>query len=306
MKINKTLFAHLAILLTNVTFGLNFSFAKNLMPHYMSGITLALTRVVAGMALVGGLTLIFKRQRVEKRDFFKLFLIGAVGLGVTQALFMEGLSRTSPVDAAIITTFVPILVVVISVLFYAEKFTLPKVIGLVLGTTGALLVIIKSGGTADSSGDMFFGNILMVCCTVTYSLYYIWLTPLMRKYNPLVVLSWIFTFGSLFLVPFAGRELIHTDFSSFNATATTSLLFVIFCSTFIGYSSMAYSLTRLSPTTASIYSYCKPVVAMIAAVYTGQDKITVTSIIAILLVFAGVIFITRVKSLTFSKNSLNK
>ncbi|MFI3261469.1 MAG: EamA family transporter [Rikenellaceae bacterium] len=295
MEINKTLFAHLAILLTNVTFGLNFSFAKNLMPHYMSGVTLALTRVVSGMILVGGLTLLFKRQKIEKGDIVKLFFTGTIGLGVTQALFMEGLSKTSPVDAAIITTFVPILVVVISAVFYKEKFTLPKFIGLVLGTSGALIVVLKSNNSPTHGSDMFLGNILMCCCTVSYSLYYIWITPLMRKYNPLVVLSWIFVFGSLFLFSFAGKSLAETDFSAFNSTATISLLFVIFCSTFIGYTSMAYSLTRLSPTTASIYSYCKPVVAMIAAVYAGQDKVTFTSIIAILLVLSGVIFITRVK-----------
>lgn len=301
MKLNKTLLAHLAILTTNILFGLNFVFVKNLLPKYMSGITLAFIRLLSGTLLIGGLALLIKHRKIEKKDIFKLILAGSLGLGLTQTLFMEGLSRTSSVDAAIITTFVPILVMVFSALLYSEKITRNKVLGIILGTLGTLLIVLKGGHEGVHTTNMLKGNLLMTCCTISYSFYYIWLTPLMKKYNPMMILGLVFAIGAIFMTPYSIKGLINTDFSSLNSLAIISLLFIILGSTFVGYSAMAYSFTRLSPTTSSIYSYGKPIVTMIAAAFIGQDRITLTRIIAIALVIGGVIVISRNKKQKLSK-----
>lgn len=306
MKNNSTTFAHIAILVSNIMFGLNYTFVKNLLPEYMNGISLALFRVATGALLLGSIALLLKGWKVEKKDMPKLIISGVLGLGFNQILFMEGLARTSPIDAAIITTFVPIFVIIISAMFYSEKITLPKLIGIAFGASGAMLVIAQKGASSDMTHTMLIGNILIACSTLFYALYFIWVTPLMRKYNPMVVVGWLYVSATIILMIFGTKSLSNIDFLTLPHKAVVSLLFIAIGSTFIGYSTMAYSLTRLSPTTASIYSYSKPIIAMIAAVYAGQDKITATRIIATLMVLIGVIFITRVKNLSFTKRPIKE
>ena len=45
---------------------------------------------------------------------------------------------------------------------------------------------------------------------------------------------------------------------------------------------------RIRPTLVSMYGYLQPIIAIAVAIWVGQDRLTITKVVAALLVFAGV------------------
>ncbi|MEG0656049.1 MAG: DMT family transporter, partial [Mucinivorans sp.] len=85
----------------------------------------------------------------------------------------------------------------------------------------------------------------------------------------------------------------EVSFAEFSWASWGALAFVVLGATWLAYVCVAASLKKLSPTTASIYSYSQPVIASIFAIIRGQDRLDFVKIAAALLVFIGVYIVTR-------------
>ena len=135
---------HLALLVCNVLWAMDYPFYNIVLPHYVHPMAMVSASLVA-TALFSLVPLLWqKAEKVERADIRKL--IGAALLiGVLRKVFiMYGLSMTSPIDGSIIDTIVPLLVLALSVLLGMDRFTRLKITGLVLGMAGA---VAGGGGT---------------------------------------------------------------------------------------------------------------------------------------------------------------
>ena len=124
---------HLALLVCNVLWAMDYPFYNIVLPHYVHPMAMVSASLVA-TALFSLVPLLWqKAEKVERADIRKL--IGAALLiGVLRKVFiMYGLSMTSPIDGSIIDTIVPLLVLALSVLLGMDRFTRLKITGLVLG-----------------------------------------------------------------------------------------------------------------------------------------------------------------------------
>ena len=130
---NKTK-AHLGLILANLVWAMNYPFYKMIMPQYMSPYALA-TLAVSIAAILALLSFFFVPvERVQRKGDIVKFIGAAVLMGVAKKLFlMVGIQHTSPIDASIIATLGPILVLVISVFFLIDRFTPMKIVGMVIG-----------------------------------------------------------------------------------------------------------------------------------------------------------------------------
>ena len=127
---------HLALLVCNVLWAMDYPFYNIVLPHYVHPMAMVSASLVA-TALFSLVPLLWqKAEKVERADIRKL--IGAALLiGVLRKVFiMYGLSMTSPIDGSIIDTIVPLLVLALSVLLGMDRFTRLKITGLVLGMAG--------------------------------------------------------------------------------------------------------------------------------------------------------------------------
>lgn len=283
---------HAALLFANLLFGLNYSYSKSIIPDSMSPLALALFRVGVGSVLFL-LTFFLTRQKaVELKDLFKLIVASILGLVANQFVFLQGLRYTSPVDASIITTVIPVLVLIISAIFLREKITFFRSLGVVIGASGALLAILY-GGLVNREAGGLAGNLLILTSSICYSGYLVWTKPLMEKYNPVVIMTYIFVIGSLLTFPFFGNSLWDTDFAAIPTSSWGAILFVLLGPTFIAYFCVGFGLKRVRPSTVAIYQYLQPVIAAFFAVFRGQDTINGVKILAAILVFGGVFLVTE-------------
>ncbi len=294
----KILYAHLALLGANLIYGANHIIAKGIMPHKIGASAFVFLRIL-GAGLLFWTLKCFVKETVAKKDLGRLLICGILGVAANQLLFFHGLNLTSPIDASIIITAVPILVLIFSFFILKEKITSNKIAGIVLGATGATLLILS--GSSESGTSSFLGNLFIFINACSYGLYLVLVKPLMKKYNTITVVSWVFLFGFVFMFPFGIGDALQTDFSSFTMHTYATVAFVIIGTTFLAYLFNIYALNNVSPSVNGSYIYLQPAISFIMvsiyAYWLGHEQykedIGWVKVLSCLLVFLGVFLISK-------------
>ncbi|MBT8253516.1 MAG: EamA family transporter [Flavobacteriaceae bacterium] len=295
---NKVLSAHLALLGANLIYGGNYLIAKGVMPGKIGPSAFVFIRIVAASILFW-LIRMYVREPIAKKDVGRLILCGLLGVATNQLFFFHGLNLTSPIDASIIITSIPVMVLVFSAILLKERITITKTLGLVIGGIGALLLVAygkESGGTGS-----ILGNVFVLINTTSYALYLVIVKPLMSKYKPLTVISWVFLFGFFFMFPFGIGDFLSTDFSRFDTGTYLAVIYVVLGTTFLAYLLNIYALNYVSPAVNGSYVYLQPAVTFIlvsAYAYLLNDEqyaqdINLVKAFSCLLVISGVYLISR-------------
>src|SRR6185503_7327594 len=103
----------------------------------------------------------FIKEKTDKKDLPRLFLLCLFGVTINQTLFIKGLSLTSPISAAIMMITTPILVVVVASFLIREKITWIRSIGIIIGFAGAATLMLNSGLASGGREDNPFGDMLI-------------------------------------------------------------------------------------------------------------------------------------------------
>ena len=212
-------------------------------------------------------------------------------------LFLVGLSETTTIDAAIISSLVPVFVMILAAVILREPITKRKAFGVGLGMSGALLIVLTSQSGSGGSSSMF-GITLTTIAGISYAIYLIINRSIVARYSPVTISKWMFLFAAILIMPFGLTHLISSPVV--NTVAPTSvylrLAFIIIGPTFLSYLLVPVSLKFIRPTTVSMYNYLQPLVSAGIAIGIGQDILTWQKPVAGILIFAGVYFVTSSKS----------
>ncbi len=300
MKISQAAKAHLALFLVNVFYGASHVIAKGIMPDFLTPNVFILFRVVGATFLFWIITFFFVREKIDRSDYKRLALCGLFGVAINQLFFFHGLNLSSSINSGIIMTVNPILVVILSFFLLKESITKTKVIGILLGATGAILLTL-AGGTGK--GDSTLGDFFLFINAASYAVYLVIAKPLMKKYQPLTVITYVFTFGLCFILLFPPTlsELFTTDYSTFTPSIIAKIVYVIVGVTFLTYLLTMYGLKYLSPAISSSYIYLQPVLVVFFAFFLASigmaddytHTITFSKIMYMLLIFTGVYTISK-------------
>lgn len=261
------------------------------MPDYIGPSGFILLRVLGGSILFFLTYYLFIKEEVLKGDIIRLIFCGLFGVAINQLFFFEGLNLTTPINAAIIMTTSPILVIVFSALIIKEKITFRKVIGIILGISGAATLILKSGNISIEN-DFFLGNILIFVNATSYSIYLVLVKGLMTRYHPITVMFYVFSFGLIFVLPFGISELNSINLNTFTTSIYLKVAFVVICTTFIAYLFNAFALKSLNPSVVSVYIYLQPVLASLIAILLKSDSLDIIKIISCLFIFSAVFLVS--------------
>ena len=187
---NKITQSHCALFAANLIYAANFTIAKDVMPNYIQPFGFILLRVSGALLLYWLVAAVIKNEKVDKKDFPRLFLCGLFGIAINQLLFFKGLNTTSPINAAIMMVCTPILVVIISSFLIKDKIKIVKIVGVVLGLAGAIALIVTSHASSSKIGEATFsGDMCVLINATSWAIYLVIVKPLMLKYNTLTQLN---------------------------------------------------------------------------------------------------------------------
>ncbi|TNJ44215.1 EamA family transporter [Tamlana fucoidanivorans] len=291
--------AHLALFGTHAIYAANHFIAKGIMPNKLSPTPFVFFRVL-GAAILFWFIKAFIKEKVETKDFLRLGLCGLFGASCNQLFFFHGLSLTSPVDTAIIMTSAPAVVFILSMILLKEKATKNKIVGLSIGAVGAL-GLVWYGQTAEGTSS-FLGNLFIFINVLFYSLYQVTVKPLMKKYHFITIISWVFLFGLLFLMPLGLKDVLYaTNYSLFNTNTYLVIAYVIIFTTFLAFLFNIYALRQVSPSVAGSYSYVQPalsfaIVLVLSLVFHNNrynEDLNIIKFICCFFVIIGVYLISK-------------
>lgn len=284
---------HSALFFANLIYGANYSIAKAVMPHYIKPFGFIFARVVFGTALFWLFSAATQnKDNVSRKDMPLLALCGFLGVAANQLLFFSGLNLTSPINASLIITIIPVILLPIAAIQLNEKVTARKVLGVVLGLSGAALLITNKS-TLSLQNSSLTGDLLIILNATSYAFYLVLVKPLMQKYNAQTVVMWVFFFGMLFVIPFGWEDFASVGWDSLSANAWLAIIYVVLFTTFFAYLLNTWALKYISSSMVAVYAYLQPVFASIIAVWAGQDSFTLEKGVYSLLIFAGVYLVGR-------------
>ena len=291
---NNTVKAHLSLLAAQIIYALNYSIAKGLMPTFIGPTGLVFMRVSGACFLFWILSLFTEKEKVPKPHLVKFMLLAVFGVACNQLCFIYGLHLSRPINSAIIMTITPIVVTVFTLLNLKERFSILKIIGLALGISGALTLLLSNGKSFQIDHQTALGDILTLINACSWAIFVVMAKPYMLQYKTVTVMKWIFLFGLFLVFPFAYNDISKVDFFTFTSHAWFALFFVVVGTTFFAYLLNTYSLKELSPSTVSAYIYLQPFLAVLFALLMKKDELSILKLVSGSLIITGV-YLTGMK-----------
>lgn len=282
--------AHLAVLGANIIYGMSFSAVKMLTSEYMPAFSLNLLRIGISAPLFWVLFLLKPgKAAIDRKDIKRFLLCALTGVAINQLMFIKGVSLTTSIHASILSLVSPIFITAAAGWLLKEKFTLHKGLGLTLGIAGAATILTSRSGVQTTGENMLLGDILIIINALSYSLYFVFVKPLMHKYHPIHVVRWVFTFGAFIILPFGWGDFQDTNFGAFTPTAWMALALVVLGTTFLAYLLNVFGIKYLGAGITGAYIYTQPIFASIIGILLLGEAFSLRLGIAAILIAVGVL-----------------
>lgn len=295
---NKTILTgHLASFVAYAIFGLNIIVCKDLTGgHLISPIAIFTLRSLGAGAMFWILSLFLPKEKVETKDFPKIFLAAFLGYFVTQLTFLAAIPQITPMHCSIVSSISPIYTMFIATIVLKEPITFQKAGGVLLSLSGIMFIILNN--TANTGGEMessLGGITLMFLNGLAFAMYLGAFRPVISKYSIVTFMKWIFFFSAVMSLPLSVKEIATLQWSTIPQVQLWELAFLIVFATFISYFLIPLGQKRIRPTLVSMYSYVQPIIATAISIIAGIELLTWQKIVAALMVFSGVLVVNRSK-----------
>ena len=288
------LLGNLFIFLATVFFGVNIPVVKILIPHWMTSMDVTVVRIVGGCVLIWLASLFMKSDRIERHDYLRIILGGALGLFMFMFLFNKALAYGDPIDVSIIMTFPPVFVILIGIIFQHKRTSWLEIGGVVVGFIGAFLVIVTQHA-GEKGTDNILGDLLALASTLCYAFYLVILEGPTHRYRPIPLLRWVFLAAAVpalcLLHTFPEAPIFHTSYW----LPWACIAFVLICPTFLSYFLVNPAIKLIGSELVSMYQYLVPVVAAIASVLMGISKLHWIQVLAMVIIVIGMLMTNRAK-----------
>ena len=258
----------------------------------------AMRSLVAGI-LFWLASLLTPKEKVPPRDLLLLAGAGILGLFLPQLTFLHAIELTTPVDLSIMSTTTPIFTMFVAAIFLKEPITWKKVLGVGTSFGGILWLILQS--TTGASGPSQTQPLGIVYCFANYIVFALYLGTcrnLIARYSVVTSMKWMFLASFIFSLPFALPQVGGTNFAAVPGQVWWEIGYMIFFSTFLAYYLIPVGQQRIRPTLVSMYGYLQPIIAIAVAIWAGMDRLTLTKVVAALLVFTGVWVVNQSRAAT--------
>ena len=292
---NPRILALVAAFIVSFIYGLNHTIAKDLMPGIVKPYGFILLRVTGAMLLFWIISMFYKSERIEHRDWWRFIACAIFGMVLNMNSFFKGLELSTPINSSVVITLSPVFLLILSAFILKERITLLKGIGITLGLIGALVLILFGVKTQANAPNIPFGNLLFLVNAISYACYLVFVKKLVGKYKPITLLKYLFLIAFIINIPIGWSQLSEVEWSVLDFNAIWKLTFVVIATTVLTYLFNIFALKQLSPSTIGVFIYLQPLIAAIYAMITGADQLSTLRIIAAILIFTGVYFATKKK-----------
>ena len=288
----KRYLALIAAFLATSIYGINHTIAKEVMPIYIGSSGFIMLRLFGATLIFWLISLFTPYEKIDKKDILKIIFASVLGMCTNMLAFFRGLELSTPINSGVIITLAPVLVLILSYFFLKEKITLKKILGILIGFSGAVYLIINSSLTGINAPNIPLGNSFFLLNASAYAGYLIIIKPLTRKYNIFTLMKWLFLIGLILSSPLTVTQFTQVNWLELPWFAVWRMMYVVIGTTFLTYLLNIYALKTLSPTAVGSFIYLQPIITIIFALVTANDTLDSTKVLSCILVFIGVYLVS--------------
>jgi len=292
--------AYLALLGVQISFGLFPVFGKlAFKPGGFSPFAVGAWRMGFGAAVLCAIAwAIHGRAFVEaRRDIKKLLVASVLGVTANMLLYLEGLARSSAIEATLVMCLIPVFTFGIAAAVGQERLRAGRAGGILVALVGASALFWAQD--REIAREHWVGNLLMAANALSYAAYFVWSRPLLKRHPPLVVIAWVFLLSVPAAVWIAASHEVWPRAAS--AEAWWSLAFVLVFPTALAYLLNMFALARVPASTTAVFIYAQPILTVLASVFLLDEPPTRGVLIAGALVFVGIWMVARQNRLVQQK-----
>ncbi len=237
-----------------------------------------------------------KVRPIEKSDYLKIFGLGVLIIPFNQVAYLFGQSLTTASHGALLFATSPIWLFLAGLLLLNEKFVLRRVVGVILGIAG--VVIILRGGAVELDGRHLLGDLIILGAVLAWVFYTVLGKPLVLKYGAFRVTAYVLSCGSALYFPFGLYRALHFDYSSVPPLTWLCVLYMALAVSVISYVLWYWLLKHMETTRMAVFNNLQPVIASAVALVFLNEPFTLSLAIGGLVVITGVLITEKRRSAT--------
>ena len=251
----------------------------------LSSPALALLRVAGAALLFVAIHRLTVRERVRGwRDYAWLAVYAVFGVILNQILYITALTLTTATAAQMMMTAGPAVTLLTAILLRKETATAPKWMGIALAGSGAVYLV---GAGAGAGAGNWLGNLLALLNVSAYSIYLVISRDMLRRYDALTVVTWIFVWGAAGIAPW-GIGPAAAQAGGMSGATWAALAWIILLPTVGAYWLNVVALKHAEASVVSAFVYLQPVLTALIAVPVLHERLSPRMLPAAALIFAGV------------------
>ena len=231
----------------------------------MEPFTFSAIRMVGALIILSVLALTVRdTPRPSNKDIRSLLLLGLLGNGIYQLLFMIGMTTTRAGIAALIIAASPAWMAIIGRMLGKERVPARGWMGIALQLLGVVCVVLSTHAF-EGSGGAATGTMLILICGIVWSMYTVLLQPFTTRVHPLHLSTITLASGATLMFFAALPGLIRLDFTQIAPSAWWALSYSTILALIVAYLLYYRGIRVLGPTRTAVYANLQPVIAIIVA-----------------------------------------
>ena len=234
-------------------------------------------------------------KRVNARQALVVTLLGFCGIFSYSFFFFSGLQYISASRAALIVALNPAVMTLIAYLFYRERVTPLKVLGIVLCFGGVALVV--GGGEAQGAASArgWLGEALIGGCVLSWSAYSVFCKTVVRQLGPLHTVTYSIYAGTVMLVLYAAATgvLDMSELWHFSMAEITSLFYLGVIGSAVAYIWYYEGIQQIGVARASVFIALNPLSAVLFGAALLGEQMTLATLFGGVLIISGIVVENR-------------
>ena len=256
--------AEVALFFMSLIWGVNYSVVK-----YGTGVLPPLAyngvRIVLAAVALTAIAAVWGGALPSRRDLLALLALGALGNGIYQVLFIEGLARTRAGEAALVVGASPALMAMFGRMRGVEQISRRGILGIALSMFGVGLIVFGRAAASSAHGGSLRGDLLVLCGSVCWAVYTVLLMPYTSRLSGWWVTALTIVGGSVIITTAGAQDIATVRWGQVAPRVWGAILYSGLGALVVAYILWYYGVRRLGPTRTALYGNLQPLIALIVA-----------------------------------------
>jgi len=242
--------------------------------------------------LASGSLLLLLRLRtgsllIPRRDLAVALVLGALGFGIYQVLWISGLRTITAGESALLVATSPVIVALVAAAIGVESLSLGRSAGVLVSFVGVSIVIGAGGGLA--LGASLVGDLLTLGGTVAWAAYTAFTARAMRRIDAVPLTAWAVVGGTLVVVPLAAWEAVTGPAFDLGPASLAAIAYSGILAAGLANVLIAHGVRLVGPTPVTVLQYGVPPLAVVLGAVFLREEIRPGHVLGGAVIVLGVV-----------------